>query len=826
MAIFVPARAHRLRNRFGRGDARCRAWAALGLLAALALPGCKRNGQDTILIVKISIVAPYPSNPIAVVRVVVESGQDRKTHDFADDGDGDGLIGFPSSFSLQMPARVMSPLRLEVNALDASGAIAAVGKNERLEFAPGQNQTVDVRLVCTGRCDGDATPDAGAKDAGADAPAPGRDAMVLCGNGLLDEGELCDPAIAAGFPGACPAASCDDKVACTDDLATGGACRIVCQHQAVTRLQAGDRCCPAGATAASDSDCSATCGNGTREGEETCDIAIAAGNPGACPTMAACDDGNPCTRDELLSGNTCTAICVHQAQTGARPGDGCCPAGVTATEDSDCPAVCGNWHRDPGELCDRAQASTSPNGCPTKCESPGSESCVLHTLAGTGCALRCASTPISYAAPDDRCCPKDASRNYDSDCPSICGNGVVEPGESCDNTIPAATAGACPTTCPRPADLCLTSQLVERAEDCAARCEITVLGTCSSQRDGCCPKGCAGRDPDCSPSCGNGVVDSGETCDTALPVGAIGACPRSCADANSCTSDQLIGEGTCHARCAFVPVTALKNDDGCCPAGSNNLVDKDCPATCGNGLVEGPAETCDRARAPASPGGCPTTCPPLPIGCTRFALRGAPETCSSQCILESIAACASNDGCCPAGCTRGSDSDCPSICGNAVVEPGEACDVGLTAGNVGACPIACDDGDACTTDVTLGRRIDCTRSCRFDPISSCRTGDGCCPAGCNRDSDADCAPASCGNRSVEAGEACDPPGTCPTRCPSDGDDCTLEVVVGDARACQARCRSMPIRSCSGGTSDRCCPTGCVGKTDVDCAAPPMQPPLL
>lgn len=49
------------------------------------------------------------------------------------------------------------------------------------------------------------------------------------------------------------------------------------------------------------------------------------------------------------------------------------------------------------------------------------------------------------------------------------------------------------------------------------------------------------------PLCGNGVVDIGETCDTAIP----GSCPSSCSDGNQCTFDSLINPGTCSAACQF-----------------------------------------------------------------------------------------------------------------------------------------------------------------------------------------------------------------------------------------------------------------------------------
>ena len=47
--------------------------------------------------------------------------------------------------------------------------------------------------------------------------------------------------------------------------------------------------------------------------------------------------------------------------------------------------------------------------------------------------------------------------------------------------------------------------------------------------DGCCPAGCnLTVDSDCSATCGNGVVEAGETCDGVN-------CPTDCNDGNACT---------------------------------------------------------------------------------------------------------------------------------------------------------------------------------------------------------------------------------------------------------------------------------------------------
>lgn len=63
--------------------------------------------------------------------------------------------------------------------------------------------------------------------------------------------------------------------------------------------------------------------------------------------------------------------------------------------------------------------------------------------------------------------------------------------------------------------------------------------------------------------CGNGVVESPEVCDTALPQGQSGACPTSCADQNPCTTDVLSQAGTCLATCQHTVVAGCSVGDGC-----------------------------------------------------------------------------------------------------------------------------------------------------------------------------------------------------------------------------------------------------------------------
>ena len=770
------------------------------LVLAFTAGACSRDA-GTVLILVVTAAGSPPE--IAALDVTLDgaAGQSENRYDHQ----GNGPIVFPTTLSAELPPRITGALAIDVRATDAAGDTVAEGL-QSLTLQAGARQTVYVRLDCAGA---PCTPDGGAPDAGGPGDGGAPDAGSICGNGQIDPGETCDTAIPTGAPGACPRADCDDGIACTADQVTGDGCTRACVHTEITASKAGDGCCPAGMSSADDPDCSATCGNDSVEPGETCDTAIAAGGQGACPAAADCDDGDPCTHDLLISASTCAAICVHEpvvVQSGITA-DGCCPVGAWSALDVDCPVACGNGVLEPGEACDPG-LPPGGGGCPTSCDD--GNPCTADVLTGVACTARCSHTAITALISGDGCCPAGGTLATDSDCPAACGNGVIEPGESCDKG--ASGAAACPDHCPPPASACLRITLAGSSDDCSTRCETSLVTACAPVADGCCPAGCtAATDADCSSSCGNGVVDAAghETCDTAIAKGAPGACPTTCSDGDPCTEDILVGAGTCAAACAFQPITGPRAGDGCCPAGSTFAADPDCAPICGDGVVETPVESCDAAVATSCPEACPAA-----GACVVSRFEGTDAACNARCVTQTIASCANGDGCCPPGCNADTDDDCPVVCGDGVADPGERCDRAITAGVGGWCPPTCDDGDACTDDFASGTTLGCSRACSHVRVTACLDGDGCCPPGCEG-ADSDCNP-TCGDGHVGAGETCDPPATCPTTCPDDGDACTRERLTGDAAHCNAACQHVPVTACSGQTADLCCPTGCTAATDVDC----------
>ena len=239
---------------------------------------------------------------------------------------------------------------------------------------------------------------------------------ILCGNGALEAGELCDPGIASG-PGACPT-SCDDGQACTEDILTGTGCQASCEHPPITVSIGGDACCPTGANATTDPDCTAVCGNQVVEPGELCDTAIA----GSCLTAADCMDGRACTSDllELENGDPCRPMCRNPEITMVGPQDGCCPTGGTPANDSDC-AGCGDGVVAGNETCDTAIAS-GPNSCPTLADCDDGDPCTTDGLVGQGtCSAECTHAPNNTLTNNDACCldPGNTFPSVDNDCPTL-----------------------------------------------------------------------------------------------------------------------------------------------------------------------------------------------------------------------------------------------------------------------------------------------------------------------------------------------------------------------------------------------------------------------
>ena len=76
--------------------------------------------------------------------------------------------------------------------------------------------------------------------------------------------------------------------------------------------------------------------------------------------------------------------------------------------------------------------------CPASCDD--GNACTRDGMSGSAanCNLACTNVAITMCLAGDGCCPMGCNTANDADCMAVCGNGVLEAGESCDdgNTMP------------------------------------------------------------------------------------------------------------------------------------------------------------------------------------------------------------------------------------------------------------------------------------------------------------------------------------------------------------------------------------------------------
>ena len=227
-------------------------------------------------------------------------------------------------------------------------------------------------------------------------------------------------------------------------------------------------------------------------------------------------------------------------------------------------------------------------------------------------------------------------------CEARCGDGKVTGAERCDSAIETGQPGACPAECVARSS-CERRRLEGSA--CEAHCVETPIRD-AVPGDGCCPDGATSlEDADCSPRCGNGVIERGEVCDPPE------TCP-SCVTLDKCLRIHAGGSAqTCDVVCHVTAVEECRSEDGCCAEGCTRGADNDCSSSCGNGMVDpGTSETCERTA-------CIQNCDDQDP-CTLDVRTGSAANCNVRCSHFRIYERLPNDHCCPPGADATTDPDC------------------------------------------------------------------------------------------------------------------------------------------------------------------------
>ena len=692
-----------------------------------------------------------------------------------------------------------------------------------------------------------------------------------CGDGNLDQDEVCDDG------------NWDDGDGCASDCLSDESCGNSVVDDAV-----GEECDPPDPAAGCQADCTLlTCGNGQLEQDEACDDGNNVGGDGCSSDCMsdetcgngitdwevgeACDPADPATQDGCTQDCQTVGCGNGIVDAGEACDDGNTDGGDGCSADCNSTEICGNaiidWEA--GEECDPPDPA---NDCSPQCKSMYCGNGVIdqgevcddgNWVGGDGCSSDCTSLEqcgngiVDWSAGEE-CDPPDPAANCSPQCKSMyCGNGVVEPGEVCDDGNWAGGDG-CSNDC-KSLEVCGNGIIDWEAGEecdppdadagCSDQCLASDCGNGDVEVGEVCDdgnwEGGDGCSSDClsDESCGNGIVDTsvGETCDPADPVTG-GNCTLHCQVPGCgngvlepglgevCDDANLDGGDGCSADC--------KSNETC----GNDIVDwaageecdppngVDCSAVClemycGNGIID-PGELCDDGNWEGGDG-CSNDCK-------------SDETCGNG-----ITDWDAGESCDPPNPATNCSQGCEVMyCGNGILEPGELCDDGNWVGGDG-CSSDCKSDETCgngITDWDAGEECDppdanndCSATCKamycgngvLDPGETCDDANWDDGDGCSNDCLSD---ETCGNGVVDevTGEECDPPGIgagCSTNCTllnctGDADCDDNNVCTTDACDPTAGCTYTNVSGdCDDGMAwtagDTCIDGMCVGSADPD-----------
>ncbi|HEY4106057.1 MAG TPA: DUF4215 domain-containing protein, partial [Polyangiaceae bacterium] len=539
---------------------------------------------------------------------------------------------------------------------DASGGSSSMGEAGAGPMAAicgdgvvsGSEECDDGNTKAGDGCKGDCTVEPGYMCTVAGKPCVLNPQDAVCGNGKLELDEACDDS----------------------NNQNGDGCSSTCT------IEAGYTCDPSSGVCTK-TVAPAVCGNGLVETGESCDDGNPVDHDGctACQTDTGyvCPNaGQPCIAAQYCGDGILQVTLGEDCDDGNnRPNDGCdslchtqagylCSAptdsdgGVTGPETCTKIWVCGNGIVDPHEACDDKGAS---GGCSADCTQvlPGF-TCSKDPTTGAG---KCVTAPKA-----------------------VCGNAIIETGETCDDGNKLSTDG-CSSTCRiEPGFSCVTPGMkctqnercgdgnvdIDRGEECDDGNALAGDGcsaTCKGEPNFTCTtpgKPCAS-----TIICGDGTIAGTEQCD----------------DGNKVSTD-----GCTYPGCTVAPGYL-------CAVAAQRCVAK----ACGDGIKAG-NEQCDDGNSVSNDG------------------------CSSTCKIEAAYACVPTGAANPSPTTP--DTKChKTVCGDGKVDPAHP-GIGTPEGSE-----ECDLGDRIPYD-------GCSPTCTIEP----KCANGSCTA-------------TCGDGFIFSSEACD-----------------------------------------------------------------------
>ncbi|NOS99969.1 MAG: hypothetical protein HOP29_05025 [Phycisphaerales bacterium] len=570
------------------------------------------------------------------------------------------------------------------------------------------------------------------------------------------------------------------------------------------------------------------CSNGTCAGaQKDCSVVSNACNVGVCNPVTGvcvplpinesgpCNDVNPCTVNDFCFNGACVGIPIQGCQNCSSPaqcGDGnactndICPAGACLHQNNT--ASCSDANNcTTGDICNAGACAGTPVNC-----SGLNDQCNAGTCNPANGS--CQPLPINEAqACDDsqECTAPDACNGGVCLGSQIAGCQKCGVAADCDDGNPC-TNESCPSgICiyVNNTVACNDNNLCTTGDLCAVGVCAGTATNCSALNDQCNVGACNPFDGLCQPS----PINEGNPCNDGDLCSANDVCT-----AGTCDGTTIPGCQTCSTAAQCDDANPCTNDT--CPAGvcvrTNNS------NSCSDGSLCTTGDVCSAGAC----GGTAVNCSGLNGQCVVGACNPANGTCQAQPANEG-GGC--NDG---ANCTTG-DVCTAGVCGGTAVNCSSLdgqCGVGVCNPATGACVVmpmneglSCDDGMLCTVGDTCMSGV-----CTTTPVN-CTSLDAVCRVGvCNP------ATGTCQAQNRNEGGACNDGVNCTTN-----DVCTSGTCGGTAVNCSSLnnqcnqgvcnpatgiCQAQPINeglTCTDGslctTGDVCMAGVCAG-TAVNCSS--------
>jgi fibro-slime domain-containing protein len=482
----------------------------------------------------------------------------------------------------------------------------------------------------------------------------------VCGNGIIEGSETCDLGTANNDGTQGCSATCQSEPGWTCPATGGGCTRDAYCGDGTVQTTLGEQC-----------------DDGTNDGAHgctsTCQVVVGWKCPptgGACSVDAYCGNGvidgtEQCDDHNRRSYDGCSATCFVEA------GWTCPPAGGA------CSRVCGNSVIDPGETCDDGNFY-SGDGCSSSCQLEAN-----YTCATVG-------KPCVFTPPPP---------------PAVCGNGVVEKGETCDDGN-ASGGDGCSSTCqlesgwkcPTPKAACVAARcgdgilagseqcddgIVDNLHGCSSTCTIEPGAICPANGGLCVPMKCGDGKVTGTEQCDDGTNDGKHGCSTTCQIVAGWECPLAGTQCIPVCGDGLVvGDEQCDEKGAVPCCTATcKLNPGFVCDPSKTPHSQNATPYCGDGIVDGPSN-------PSSP------------------VRGSEQCddhnlvpfdgCSPTCTNEPL--CGTVNTYLPPASQKTVPFQCFPRCGDGIVLPPETCDDGNTQAGDG-----CDSNCQVETNPATGK---------------------------------------------------------------------------------------------------------------------------